>query len=92
LKDIQLIFGESRLDVFGSQPTIEDVASWYEAKWGVVTIVAELDGEVVGCMEYNKMGIIGIPGIKKKHQKKGIGSTLFYHLLKNMKENGTKKH
>jgi len=91
LKNIQQIFGECRPDVFGSQPTFEDVLGWYEAKWGEVTLVADLDGEVAGCMEYNKMGIIGIPGIKKKHQKKGIGSTLFYHLLKDMKEKGYKK-
>ena len=64
LKDIQQIFGECRPDVFGLAPTFDNAVSWYEAKWGEVTLVAELEGEVVGCMEYNKQGIIGSLGVK----------------------------
>ena len=42
-------------------------------------------------MEYNKLGIIGIPGVKLQYQRQQIGSTLLYHLLKDMKQNGFQK-
>jgi GNAT superfamily N-acetyltransferase len=87
---IREIFAECRPDVFGPNPSLDDVQNWFDFPWGEVTLVAELDDKVVGCMEYNSSGIIGIPGVKKKHQKKGIGSTLFYYLLKDMQKNGYK--
>ena len=91
LEDIRQIFKECREDIFNGNPTSDDIENWFKESWGEVTLVAELNGLVVGCMEYNEKGIIGIPGVLLKYRKKGIGSTLFYHLLKSMKENGYTK-
>jgi len=82
------IFGKARPDIWGSNPTKEHVIGWYNEGWGEVTLVAEFEGKTVGCMEYTSAGLIGIPGVLPQYQKKGIGSTLFYHLLKSMKEKG----
>ena len=85
------IFGKARPDIWGSNPTMENVIGWHKEGWGEVTIVAEFEGEVVGCMEYTSTGAIGIPGVLPLYRRKGIGSTLFYHLLKSMKERGLPK-
>jgi len=66
-------------------------AYWVEENWAQKTLVADEKGEVVGCMEYNKHGLIGIPGVKKNHQSKGIGSLLLHQLLLDMKSNGFPK-
>lgn len=91
LKDIQIIFGECRSDVFGTNPTLEQIKDWYKSKWAYETLVAEYQGKAIGCMEYSKTGIIGIPGVLKEYRRKKIGQTLFYFLLFNMKKNGFKK-
>lgn len=70
---------------------IERVLNWYKEGWGEVTLVAEFRGKVVGLMEYNSVGVVGIPGVLPEYRRKGIGSTLFYHLLKSMKEKGLSK-
>ena len=88
LHDIRQIFHECRPDAFNGNPNIEDIKKWYEESWAEVSLVAELDGKVIGCMEFNNLGIIGIPGVLHKYRKKGIGSTLFYNLLKLMKKKG----
>jgi len=88
---MQQIFGESRPDVFGTNPSFENIVEWIDSGWGEVTLVAEFDGKTVGCMEFTKKGVIGIPGILLDYRKKGIGSTLFYNLLRKMKEMGYKK-
>lgn len=85
------IFGKARPDMWGSNPTMKQIKGWYKEGWGEVTLVAEFEGEVVGCMEYNSTGAIGIPGVLPQYRRKGIGSTLFYHLLKTMKERGLLK-
>ncbi|MHA1408280.1 MAG: GNAT family N-acetyltransferase [Candidatus Heimdallarchaeaceae archaeon] len=85
------MFGMCRPDVFGSQPTMEQIKKWFKAGWAAKTLVAEYRGKVVGCMEYTALGVIGIPGILPEYQKQGIGSTLFYQLLQNMKKEGYKK-
>ncbi|NHK30702.1 MAG: GNAT family N-acetyltransferase [Asgard group archaeon] len=91
IKDMQIIFGECRPDVFGSNPSIDQIKNWFKSKWAYETLVAEYQGKVVGCMEYTKLGIIGIPGVLKEYRRKKIGQTLFYFLLFNMKKNGLKK-
>ncbi|MFW9922247.1 MAG: GNAT family N-acetyltransferase [Candidatus Thorarchaeota archaeon] len=88
LPNIRIIFEESRPDAFGPNPTLKRIQEWYNSGWGETTLVAEYKGEAVGCMEFTSQGIIGIPGILKTYQKKGIGSTLFYYLLKTMQEKG----
>lgn len=85
------IYGSTRPDVFGENPTIENIYEWIESGWGEMTLIAEIKDEVVGCMEFSKEGVIGIPGVLPEYQKKGIGSTLFYHLLKTMKDLGYSK-
>ena len=91
LYSMQRIFGESRPDVFGSNPTYNQVREWYQSTWGEVTLIAEIEGQVVGCMEFTSLGVIGIPGILLEYRKQGIGSTLFYHLLLEMKNSGKEK-
>ncbi len=71
--------------------TMEQVIDWYKEGWGEVTLVAEFEGKVVGCMEYNSDGVIGILGVLPQYRSKGIGTTLFYHILKTMKERGLPK-
>lgn len=90
-QSMRKIFGKSRSDVFGENPTTENIKEWIESGWGEVTLVAEINGKVVGCMEFTKEGVIGIPGVLPSYRKKGIGSTLFYFLLKKMKELGYSK-
>ncbi|HUT82528.1 MAG TPA: GNAT family N-acetyltransferase [Candidatus Bathyarchaeia archaeon] len=88
LSNIRLIFDESRPDAFGPHPSIERIREWYHSGWGEVTLIAELSGEAVGCMEFTSQGIIGIPGVLKEFQGKGVGTTLFYNLLRTMQERG----
>ena len=71
--------------------TMEQVIEWFKEGWGEVTLVAEFEGKLVGCMEYNPEGVIGILGVLPQYRSKGIGTTLFYHLLKIMKERGLPK-
>ncbi|MHA1110961.1 MAG: GNAT family N-acetyltransferase [Promethearchaeota archaeon] len=91
LADIQQIFIECRPDMIENSSEDEIGTYWLEEKWAMRTLVMEFKGEVVGCMEYNKLGLIGIPGVKKNYQRKGIGSALLNQLLKDMKFNGFTK-
>ncbi|MFW9914067.1 MAG: GNAT family N-acetyltransferase [Candidatus Thorarchaeota archaeon] len=88
---MQRIFGECRPDIYGAIPTSEQVEEWFYSSWAETTLVAELDGQVVGCMEYTSSGVIGIPGVLKKNRNQGVGSTLFHHLLRSMQEKGFPK-
>ena len=90
LEDLRKIFACCRPDMYEGNPSNEDILSWYHSDWAVETFVACLGGKVVGCMEYNQEGIIGIPGVLPEFQRQGIGSTLFYHLLCAMQSNGYK--
>ena len=75
----------------GDKTTIEQIREWYKEGWGEVTLVAEYEGNVVGCMEFNSVGVINILGVLPQYRSEGIGTTLFYHLLKTMKERGLSK-
>ncbi len=88
---LQEIFGECRSDVFGLNPSYAQIMDWYDSGWGEVTLVAELSEQVVGCMEFTSLGVIGIPGVLKKYRNQKIGSTLFYHLLLEMKNKNLEK-
>ncbi|MFX0115543.1 MAG: GNAT family N-acetyltransferase [Candidatus Hodarchaeota archaeon] len=88
LSAMKAIFGECRPDVFGKSPAHDQIEGWLHSSWAEETLVAEIDGKVVGCMEYTSSGIIGIPGVLKKYRRAGVGSTLIYHLLKAMQERG----
>lgn len=91
LADIQQIFNECRPDMVENSSETNVGNYWLEENWAERTLVAEIRGEVVGCMEYNKLGLIGIPGVKTNYQGKGIGSALLYKLLLNMKSDGYMK-
>jgi len=91
LNAIKLLFGDSHPDVFGSDPSMEQIQEWFHSNWAEETLVAELDDKVIGCMGYSKTGVVGIPGVLKKYRKTGIGSTLFYHLLKSMQQKKVSK-
>lgn len=55
-------------------------------------LVAEYKGKVVGVMDFNnKNNRVGIPGVLPEYRRKGIGYTLFYHLLKCMRQKGLSK-
>ncbi|MFX0062021.1 MAG: GNAT family N-acetyltransferase [Candidatus Hermodarchaeota archaeon] len=86
LNAMRKIFGECRPDVFGSSPSTKQVYEWYTGQWAEVSLVAEYNKEVVGCMEFTASGVIGIPGVLPNYQNKGIESTLFYYLLKTMQD------
>lgn len=88
LEDMREVFGSAQPNLFGEYPSIEKIREWYESNWSIKKVVAKLDGKVIGCMEYTEHGRIGIPGVSSKYQKKGIGSTLLYNLLLDMKNNG----
>jgi GNAT superfamily N-acetyltransferase len=91
LADIQQIFIECRPDMIENANNKEVGKYWFEENWAQKTLVAEVKGEVVGCMEYNKHGLIGIPGVKKNYQRKGIGYKLLSQLLQDMKLQGHTK-
>jgi len=42
-------------------------------------------------MEFSNTGVLGIPGVLPEHRKKGIGTTLFFHLLERMQLKGHSK-
>ena len=85
------IFGECSPWVYGPKPSAKEVLSWLHNSRAKVTLVAEYRGETVGAMEFFKDGRIGIPGVLPEHRRKGIGTTLFYHLLKEMQRHGLVK-
>ncbi|MBD3190798.1 MAG: GNAT family N-acetyltransferase [Candidatus Heimdallarchaeota archaeon] len=91
LSDLQQIFGECRPDVFGPEPTMKEINEWYNSNWAQETLVAEYQGKVIGCMEYTKLGLIGIPDVLKDFRRQKIGSTLFYSLLTRMRKSGLTK-
>ena len=93
LPAIKNILGELRPGLWGNNPSMGQIKRWYKfgrSRDGIreEALVAEYKGEVVGIMEYSSVGVIGIPGVLPQYRRKGIGSTLFYHLLKSMKEKG----
>ncbi len=61
-----------------------------EGSLGHTVFVAEINGEVVGEMDYYKDGRIGIAGILPQFRNQGIGSTMFYRVMKTMREAGFK--
>ncbi|MGC9779807.1 MAG: GNAT family N-acetyltransferase [Candidatus Heimdallarchaeota archaeon] len=91
LVSMQEIFGECWLDVFGTNPSYAQIMDWYNSRWGELTLVSELSEQVVGCMEFTSLGVIGIPGVLKEYRNQKIGSALFYHLLLEMKNKNLEK-
>ncbi len=61
-----------------------------KGKFGHTVFVAEFNGEVIGEIDYLKDGRIGIGGVLPEFRNQGIGSTIFYELLRTMKKVGFK--
>jgi ribosomal protein S18 acetylase RimI-like enzyme len=59
-------------------------------EYGHTVFVAEIEGEIVGSIDYYKDGRIGISGVLPEFKRKGIGSTMFYEVMKTMKKAGFK--
>jgi ribosomal protein S18 acetylase RimI-like enzyme len=61
-----------------------------KGKFGHTVFVAEFNGEVVGEIDYLKDGRIGIGGVLPEFRSQGIGSAMFYRLLRAMQKAGLK--
>lgn len=70
------------------------ILSWLKKQFSVdcdTTLVAEYDGRIVGLMAFLVNHTLDIPGVLPKYRRRGIGSTLFCHVLKRMQEKGYPK-
>ena len=85
------LFRESASFAFGSEPTKAQIETWLSNPDSAAILIGEFQEKLVGVMEYFNNGVIGIPGILPSYRKQGFGTTLFYHLLKNMKDNNFKR-
>lgn len=88
LPAIQRIFGESSPWVYGSQPSEDNIRRWLHEPWSEVTLVGEIDGQVVGVMGFSNRGLISLPGVLPGYQGQGIGATLGHYLLQEMAAHG----
>ncbi|MDH4213404.1 MAG: GNAT family N-acetyltransferase [Candidatus Thorarchaeota archaeon] len=61
-----------------------------KGKYGHTVFVAEIDAEVAGSIDYYRDGRIGISGVLPEYKRRGIGSTMFYKIMKVMKKAGFK--
>ena len=85
------IFRESAPFAFGPDPSYQQITTWLTNPNSEAILVAEYDGKAVGVMEFFRNGVIGIPGVLPEYRNRGIGTTLFHHLLKRMQLNGHRK-
>ncbi|MFX1564290.1 MAG: GNAT family N-acetyltransferase [Promethearchaeota archaeon] len=85
------IFGECAPWAFGPSPSFEHVHNWLKEPWGEEQFAAVVDGEIVGVMEFSARGQLGVPGVLPEYQRRGIGTTLLYYLLKRMQEKGYRR-
>ena len=76
---------------FGLQPTHQQIKEWLSDPNSAAILVGEFEGKLIGVMEYFHDSVIGIPGILPEYRNRGFGTTLFYHLLQHMKNNGHSK-
>jgi len=92
-KDIAEIFRKSApWSPFGPKASLEQALSYLKSSDYKIILVAEYKGKVVGVMDFNGNNYrLGIPGVLPEYRKKGIGYTLFYHLLENIRQKGFPK-
>jgi GNAT superfamily N-acetyltransferase len=76
---------------FGLNPTHQQIEEWLSNLNSAAILVGVFEGKVIGAMEYFHDSVIGIPGILPEYRNRGFGTTLFYHLLQHMKDNGHSK-
>lgn len=82
------LFSESAPFAFGARPHLVDIKRWLKDPNRRGILVGEYDGKVVGVVEYFVNGVLGIPGVLPEYRGGGFGSTLLYHLLKQMQAEG----
>lgn len=82
------LFSESAPFAFGARPHLVDIKRWLKDPNRRGILVGEYDGKVVGVVEYYLNGVLGIPGVLPEYRRCGFGSTLLYHLLKQMQAEG----
>ena len=70
--------------------TLDWSVRFIKGKFGHTVFVAQFNGEVIGEIDYLKEGRIGIGGVLPEFRNQGIGSTMFYYLLKAMQKTGFK--
>jgi len=70
--------------------TLDWSMRFIKGEFGHTVFVAEFNGEVVGEIDYLKDGRIGIGGVLPDFRNQGIGSAMFYNLLKVMQKVGFK--
>lgn len=68
--------------------TLDWSVRFIKRKFGHTVFVAELNGEVVGEIDYLRDGRIGIGGVLPDFRNQGIGSTMFFELLRVMQKAG----
>jgi ribosomal protein S18 acetylase RimI-like enzyme len=68
--------------------TVDWSRQYVSGTFGHRVIVGELDGQVVGAMDYFDRGTIGISGVLPEFQNRGIGSDILAELLHQMKMRG----
>ncbi|MFQ6064114.1 MAG: GNAT family N-acetyltransferase [Candidatus Bathyarchaeia archaeon] len=93
-KDVAEVFRKSApWSPFGPNASTDQILRHYLKSASHETIfVAEDNRRVVGVMDFNNdNNRLGIPGVLPEYRKKGIGYTLFYHLLKHMRQKGFSK-
>jgi ribosomal protein S18 acetylase RimI-like enzyme len=66
--------------------TLEWNMQFIKGKLGHTVFVGELNGEVVGEMDYYKDGRVGIAGVLPEFRNQGIGSAMFYGVLRAMQK------
>jgi len=92
--DIAEVFRKSApWSPFGPNASADKILQHYlKSTCYEIILVAEYDGKVVGVMDFNSdTNRLGIPGVLPEYRKRGIGYTLFYHLLKYLQEKGFSK-
>jgi ribosomal protein S18 acetylase RimI-like enzyme len=70
--------------------SLEWSARFVKGEYGHTVFVAEIEGEIVGSIDYYEDGRIGISGVLPEFKRKGIGSTMFYEVMRTMKKAGFK--
>jgi GNAT superfamily N-acetyltransferase len=56
--------------------------------WAAAILVAEIDGHVVGSMEFRPWGVLGITGVRPGFRRRGIGAALLAATVAEMKQRG----
>jgi ribosomal protein S18 acetylase RimI-like enzyme len=68
--------------------TLDWNVRFIRGKLGHMVFVGEINGEVVGEIDYYKDGRVGIAGVLPEFRNQGIGSAMFYRVLRAMQKAG----